>query len=337
MEQSALRKLGIKQGPRGFLLDKTLDGVRYRADLGPHEARALAKIDRFYMCPEEFMAAVKSSCRGNRRMSRLVREYLHESRAVRRNSASHHQNQRITLERMLPYGPEDAAGWRLLHASRYLEHRTAGGIAVNSVCTETAIMKSFWRWVVKRELLLRSPIEDLVAPRPMRRMKNRTQRIDAKDLARLKGEVSDVVYAALIVLWACGLRSSEVARITERDIDEERMRLWVKNHKGRRGHSAPIPDHTTLSALYVVMAQLVKDKGCVGARVAKQLDRAIARLNMKRFTPHDLRHACLTRWAEEGISPLTIQKWAGHSSMKITMEYFHAFKADNVQPEPTGL
>lgn len=338
MEQATLKKLGVKVGVRGFLLDKTIDGVRYRAQLGPHEAMAMAKVDRFYMNPEEFMDAARVSGRSNRRMSRLVDEYLRESKSVRRNSESHLTNQRIALSLMLKYGPGDAAQWRLLHASRYVEHRAGGGIAASTVYAEVCLQKAFWAWLVARGVVQKSPMKDLVAPRGLRNMKNRTQRISAEDIRKLKSEVGGAAYAALVIMWACGLRSGEVGRIIERDVDEKRMRLWVKNHKGKRGHCAPIPDKTTLECMYVAIAEKVRGgSGCAGERVAKRLDRAIARLGMKRFTPHDLRHACLTRWAEEGISPLTIQKWAGHSSIKITMEYFHAFKADDVQPEPTGL
>lgn len=48
------------------------------------------------------------------------------------------------------------------------------------------------------------------------------------------------------------------------------------------------------------------------------------------FTWHGLRHFAISTWIEAGLSPKTIQTFAGHSSLQVTMDrYGHLFKSDD--------
>lgn len=49
-----------------------------------------------------------------------------------------------------------------------------------------------------------------------------------------------------------------------------------------------------------------------------------------RFNWHALRHFAISCWIEAGLSPKTVQTFAGHSSLQVTMDrYGHLFKSDN--------
>lgn len=49
-----------------------------------------------------------------------------------------------------------------------------------------------------------------------------------------------------------------------------------------------------------------------------------------RFNWHALRHFAVSCWIEAGLSPKTVQTFAGHSSLQVTMDrYGHLFKSDN--------
>lgn len=39
---------------------------------------------------------------------------------------------------------------------------------------------------------------------------------------------------------------------------------------------------------------------------------------------HDLRHSAITEWVRQGIEVATVQRWAGHESLKTTNRYVHA-------------
>ena len=49
-----------------------------------------------------------------------------------------------------------------------------------------------------------------------------------------------------------------------------------------------------------------------------------------RFNWHALRHFAVSCWIEAGLSPKTVQTFAGHSSLQVTMDrYGHMFKSDD--------
>ena len=49
-----------------------------------------------------------------------------------------------------------------------------------------------------------------------------------------------------------------------------------------------------------------------------------------RFNWHGLRHFAVSCWIEAGLSPKTVQTFAGHSSLQVTMDrYGHLFKSDD--------
>lgn len=51
---------------------------------------------------------------------------------------------------------------------------------------------------------------------------------------------------------------------------------------------------------------------------------------VKRFNWHGLRHFAVSCWIEAGLAPKTVQTFAGHSSLQITMDrYGHLFPSDD--------
>ena len=50
----------------------------------------------------------------------------------------------------------------------------------------------------------------------------------------------------------------------------------------------------------------------------------------ERFNWHALRHFAVSCWIEAGLTPKTVQTFAGHSSLQVTMDrYGHLFKSDD--------
>ena len=49
-----------------------------------------------------------------------------------------------------------------------------------------------------------------------------------------------------------------------------------------------------------------------------------------RFNGHALRHFAVSCWIDVGLSPKTVQAFAGHSSLQVTMDrYGHLFRSDD--------
>jgi integrase len=64
--------------------------------------------------------------------------------------------------------------------------------------------------------------------------------------------------------------------------------------------------------------------------VKRQFLPLFERLRLKRFNWHGLRHFAVSCWIEAGMSPKTVQTFAGHASLQITMDrYGHLFPSDS--------
>ena len=51
---------------------------------------------------------------------------------------------------------------------------------------------------------------------------------------------------------------------------------------------------------------------------------------LARFNWHALRHFAVSCWIDAGLTPKTVQTFAGHSSLQVTMDrYGHLFKSDD--------
>jgi len=65
---------------------------------------------------------------------------------------------------------------------------------------------------------------------------------------------------------------------------------------------------------------------------AHREDPATAPKPPARFTWHALRHYAISTWIEAGLAPKTVQIFAGHASLQVTMDrYGHLFPSDDHQ------
>lgn len=149
----------------------------------------------------------------------------------------------------------------------------------------------------------------------------------------LLGAVRSPVYrGALAVMYGCGLRIGEAAKITVKDIDAARgvIRVVGKGNKQRlaplppalledlrrmwAGHRHPVwlfankrgSNHVDTGELYKAFAQVRREQGLGDA-----------------LKPHALRHSFATRLIEQGVPAETVRILLGHASIKTTQTYLH--------------
>jgi integrase len=64
--------------------------------------------------------------------------------------------------------------------------------------------------------------------------------------------------------------------------------------------------------------------------IKRQFLPLFANVKAKRFNWHGLRHFAVSTWIEAGLSPKTVQTFAGHASLQVTMDrYGHLFPSDD--------
>ncbi|WP_239116034.1 tyrosine recombinase XerC [Planotetraspora kaengkrachanensis] len=143
--------------------------------------------------------------------------------------------------------------------------------------------------------------------------------------------------AIMEVLYATGVRVSELCGLDVDDVDRERTTLRVMG-KGRKERTVPFG----LPALHALDAWCVRGRplwiregtgpalflGVRGGRIDQGTVRRVvhARLNRAESTdmgPHGLRHTAATHMLEGGADLRSVQEMLGHASLATTQVYTH--------------
>jgi integrase/recombinase XerD len=137
----------------------------------------------------------------------------------------------------------------------------------------------------------------------------------------------------LSLVYACGLRRSEVLNIKASEIDSKRKLLLIRNAKGRKDRIAPLSDKliAMLREYYTMYKPKTwlfegQEKGeqYTGSSLQEVLKKAIktAKIN-KPVSLHWLRHSYATHLLEAGTDLRYIQELLGHKSSRTTEIYTH--------------
>ncbi|MDH3582868.1 MAG: site-specific integrase [Phycisphaerae bacterium] len=134
------------------------------------------------------------------------------------------------------------------------------------------------------------------------------------------------------LMYATGVRVSEVVRLKWSDLDFDRMTIRIRQGKGRRDRMVMLPD--SFAGLF---RQLTKVAGSDGylfpaqATASRYLSPRTAQRAMKRAlaiagidrpaTCHSLRHSFATHLFENGTDIRRIQKLLGHARLETTTIY----------------
>lgn len=144
---------------------------------------------------------------------------------------------------------------------------------------------------------------------------------------------SPIVKMALTLIYSCGLRVSEAVRMRPQDVDSERMLVWVRNGKGGKDRSIPLPQRT-LELLQQYQRTdrrspwLFPGRDRRGAMSISSVQKAFKMALLcsripKRASVHTLRHSYATHLLESAVDLRVIQTLLGHNSAQTTTIYTH--------------
>ena len=203
------------------------------------------------------------------------------------------------------------------------------------------VLCGFFKYVVRRGLLLLNPTRtlDLVKPR------KRIRRIPTvAEVARLlqgpnpRTPIGLRDRAVLELMYGTGIRRSECAALDLTDVDLERRAVDVRRGKGGHHRRAPFPVHVArVLSRYLDRARplLVRrtDSPALflsqsGTRLSGQGLQTLFRHHVKlmglpRLSLHSLRHACASHLLANGADMEDIQQLLGHRSPTTTAQYTH--------------
>jgi integrase/recombinase XerD len=279
-------------------------------------------------------------------------EYLeHESHYSENTIAAYRNDLTQFLNYLADY--PNINSWAAVDAptvAQYVEEIKEQPYASSSVARKVAAVKSFFHYLFARAILSEDPTADLDSPKVKKRL---PKTLSAEDVERLleaprkrKGPKNLRDSALLALLYATGMRVTEVVSLTLSDIDLDASVLYCAGKEGAR--ELPFDrDTRRLLQLYLEEGRphLVKDKDETALFLnhrGQQLTRQGLWLIIKAYanqaelssevTPHTLRHSFAAHRLTNGTDLREVQQLLGHANISTTQIYTQ-LTADHEQEE----
>jgi len=211
----------------------------------------------------------------------------------------------------------------------------------SSIARKLSALRTFYRYLVRENLVEADPVRAISAPKLEKRLpvfltpQETVTLLKAPDTTKPQGQRDRAI---LELLYASGMRVSEVVRLGLRDVNHttREIRVLGKGYKERivlmgipaaaslemylqKGRNELLGNRTD-NALF-----LNRLKRRISARWIQSMLSRYARLAglNKKVTPHVLRHTFATHMLSGGADLRVVQELLGHSSAATTQIYTH--------------
>jgi integrase/recombinase XerC len=223
----------------------------------------------------------------------------------------------------------------------------AQGLGKRSMARRLSGLRSFYKFLARRKLVERSPLDGLRSPKLGRSLPKFLNELDVgKLLDSVRGlswmDVRD--RAILELLYGAGVRVSELAGVNDQDVDLNRGLVRARG-KGKKERLLPMGRQATdaVRAWILHRTRVFVGRGKSAPtgparpvfvnKFGTRLNvRSVRRLLEKRLTlaglplgatPHTLRHSYATHLLDRGADLRSVQELLGHASLTTTQIYTH--------------
>ena len=260
--------------------------------------------------------------------------------------------------------PEDVTRELAEHYQRYVHrYRKDNGkaLSVGTQRNHITDVKMFYRWLVKKQYVLYSPVEHLELPRQPKQLPKGVLNEMEMDGLLSQPNIDTVAglrdRAMMELLYSSGIRRKELRGLTLHDIDRHSGYVRVNNGKGQKDRVVPVGDRALLwldRYLQDSRPFMVKDIGEQALFISKY-GRCLSRTEItRRFgeyrkqagiekpgSVHIFRHTAATVMLDHGADIRHIQAMLGHEDLSTTQIYTHVaitqLKAVHEQTHPAKL
>lgn len=229
-----------------------------------------------------------------------------------------------------------------------------GGLGASSRARRLSALKQFFRFMVDEGYLSADPAAVIRGPRKERSLPKVLSVSEVDQLleaAKRRANAAEGgerlrglrLYCLLEVLYATGLRASELVTLPRSALKGDGRMLTIKG-KGGRERLVPLnsPARAAISSYTSELESVVRDfddgrwlfpsRGRQGhltrQRLAQELKTLaeLAGLAPDRVSPHVLRHAFASHLLERGADLRSVQKLLGHADISTTQIYTHVLE-----------
>jgi tyrosine recombinase XerC len=221
----------------------------------------------------------------------------------------------------------------------YMAHLMEQEYAKTSIARKLSAIRSFYRYLMREELIKASPAATTVSPRLDRRLPSfltideAKHLVESPDLSKPYGQRDR---ALLELLYASGLRVSELVNMDVEQINlaTNEIRVWGKGSKERVVLIGAPAARALDNYISKGRRELLGDKKnhalfvnrygerLLARRVQKILEKYSRKID-KKVHPHVLRHTFATHLLDGGADLKVVQELLGHADLSSTQIYTH--------------
>lgn len=235
-------------------------------------------------------------------------------------------------------GIDDYNEIQRLHINLYIKNLYDKKYTPRSITREIASIKGFFKWLSINEVIKHNPALSIEQPKLPKRLPKVLSMKEISEL--LDANMSVLDKAVLELLYAAGLRVSELAdiQINNIDLNSKYIRCIGKGLKERIvpiGNKACIAIKKYLKEREYILKKFnlsskylfIKDNG---KKITRQdvyvFIKGIGKNINKEISPHTIRHSFATHLLENGADLRVVQELLGHSDVSTTQLYTHISK-----------
>ena len=217
------------------------------------------------------------------------------------------------------------------------------GLAKSSIERKLAAVRSFFKYLFKKEKITEDPARMLKYPKKEKKIPNVfpmddiMKLLNAPDIVKKAGKRDKVI---LELLYGTGMRVSELVGLNMSDIDFSGNRVKIRG-KGKKERIVPLSGfYMKLINDYMSSISDFVDEGADQDYEALILNRRGSRLSSRNvlelvkkylvitglpdtYSPHSFRHTFATHLLGAGADLRSIQELLGHESLATTQKYTH--------------
>jgi integrase/recombinase XerD len=244
-----------------------------------------------------------------------------------------------------PFGSDSASAADVERLRAYLDHLTQTGLGNRSVARHLTTLRNFYGHLLREGIVTQDPTEHLRSPRQWQTIPKFLNLAEIEQL----GQAMDLTKptglrdrAMLDLLFATGLRVSELCRVSMGDLDA-RLGVLRATGKGNKQRLVPVGKQALQSIdRYVKEGRPAILKGRAsrflfvtargGALTRQGFWKLLATHGKKAgifrgITPHVLRHSFATHLLEGGADLRSVQVMLGHADISTTQIYTHVMRS----------